>query len=81
MNKSGIEEARVAGRRLKTENFTFDLGYTSMLKRAIGTMNHIVDELDLDWIPVEKHWRLNERHYGELQGWNKKETALKYGEE
>lgn len=61
--------------------FTFDIAYTSMLKRAICTYNNIADELDLDWIPLHKHWRLNERHYGELQGWNKKETAKKYGEE
>lgn len=81
LNQKGIEEARAAGRRLKQENWQFDIAYTSMLKRAVVTFNHIADELDVDWIPLHKHWRLNERHYGELQGWNKKETALKYGEE
>ena len=75
LNEKGTEEARAAGRRLKAANYTFDVAYTSMPKRAIVTYNNISDEMDLDWITVHKHWRLNERHYGELQGWNKKETA------
>ena len=66
MNDQGIEEAKAAGRRLKDAGYTFDLGYTSMLKRSIVTFNYIVDEMDLDWIPVNKNWRLNERHYGNL---------------
>jgi len=66
LNDIGTEEARAAGRRLKEAGFTFDIGYTSMLKRAIVTFNHIADEMDLDWIPLQKHWRMNERHYGDL---------------
>jgi 2,3-bisphosphoglycerate-dependent phosphoglycerate mutase len=66
LNDQGIEEAKAAGRRLKDAGYTFDLGYTSMLKRSIVTFNYIVDEMDLDWIPVHKNWRLNERHYGNL---------------
>jgi 2,3-bisphosphoglycerate-dependent phosphoglycerate mutase len=81
LNEQGIEEAKAAGKRLKAAGYTFDMAYTSMLKRAIVTYNQIADEMDLDWIPNTKHWRLNERHYGELQGLNKKETAKKFGEE
>lgn len=81
LNDQGIEEARAAGRRLRQAGFEFDVAYTSMLKRAIMTNNMILDEMDLDWIPIQKHWRLNERHYGELQGLNKKDTARKYGDE
>lgn len=81
LNEVGEQEARDAGKRLKKAGFEFDVAYTSMLKRAIVTLNNINDELDLDWIPVHKHWRLNERHYGQLQGWNKKETAEQYGED
>jgi len=77
----GIAEAREAGRLLKAEGFTFDLAYTSVLKRAIRTLWTVQDELDLMWIPVVKDWRLNERHYGALQGLNKAETAKKYGDE
>ena len=81
LTDQGKEEARAAGKRLKAAGYNFDLAYTSMLKRAIVTYNCIADEMDLDWIPCHKHWRLNERHYGELQGLNKKETAKKYGED
>jgi 2,3-bisphosphoglycerate-dependent phosphoglycerate mutase len=65
---------------LKEKGFTFDIAFTSLLKRAIKTLYFVQDELDLHWIPVERHWRLNERHYGGLQGLNKSETAAKYGE-
>lgn len=79
MTDKGKEEAKAAGRRLKAAGYKFDVGYTSLLKRAISTYNNIVDEMDLDYINVHKHWRLNERHYGALEGLNKKETARKYG--
>lgn len=65
---------------LREKNFTFDIAYTSVLKRAIKTLFLVQDELDLHWIPVVRHWRLNERHYGGLQGLNKSETAAKHGE-
>ncbi len=77
----GREEARKAGELLKAEGFEFDVAYTSVLKRAIRTLAFILDELDRLWIPVHKSWRLNERHYGALQGLNKAETAQKYGDE
>jgi 2,3-bisphosphoglycerate-dependent phosphoglycerate mutase len=77
----GREEARKAGELLKEEGFKFDIAYTSLLKRAIHTLNIVLDELDLQWIPVEKSWRWNERHYGALQGLNKAETAEKFGNE
>jgi len=77
----GREEARKAGELLKAEGFTFDVAYTSVLARAIRTLNIILDELDLQWIPVNKDWRWNERHYGMLQGLNKAETAEKYGDD
>jgi 2,3-bisphosphoglycerate-dependent phosphoglycerate mutase len=77
----GVEEARDAGRVLKREGFRFDLAFTSVLKRAIRTLWIALDELDQMWLPEEKHWRLNERHYGALQGLNKAEMAAKYGEE
>jgi 2,3-bisphosphoglycerate-dependent phosphoglycerate mutase len=77
----GIEEARAAGCLLKQEGFRFDLAFTSVLKRAIRTLWISLDELDLMWIPVEKHWRLNERHYGARAGLNTAETAAKYGEQ
>ena len=76
----GREEARKAGELLKQEGFAFDVAFTSVLKRAIRTLWIALDELDLMWIPVEKSWRLNERHYGALQGLNKAETAEKFGE-
>jgi len=76
----GREEAREAGRLLKSAGYTFDVAFTSVLKRAIRTLWIALDELDLMWIPENKSWRLNERHYGELQGLNKAETAAKHGE-
>jgi 2,3-bisphosphoglycerate-dependent phosphoglycerate mutase len=75
----GREEARKAGELLKAEGFKFDIAFTSVLKRAIRTLWIVLDELDRMWIPVEKSWRLNERHYGALQGLNKAETAEKFG--
>src|SRR4051812_40294082 len=77
----GIEEAREAGRLLKREGFDFDFAFTSVLKRAIRTLNFALEEMDRLWIPVEKDWRLNERHYGALQGLDKAETAAKFGDE
>ncbi len=77
----GVAEARAAAKLLKQEGFGFDVAYTSVLKRAIRTLWLVQEELDLMWIPVHKHWRLNERHYGALQGLNKAETTQKYGEE
>jgi len=76
----GIAEAREAGRLMKEAGFTFDLAYTSVLKRAIKTLGIALDVMDQLWIPVTKHWRLNERHYGGLQGLDKAETAAKHGE-
>ncbi len=81
LTNEGVQEAIDAGKLLKGENFTFDIAFTSVLKRAIKTLNCVLEELDLHWIPVVKHWRLNERHYGDLQGLNKAETAEKIGEE
>jgi 2,3-bisphosphoglycerate-dependent phosphoglycerate mutase len=80
LSTQGVEEARSAGRLLKAEGYAFDLAYTSVLKRAIRTLNLALEELDLLWVPVAKDWRLNERHYGALQGLNKAETAAKFGE-
>jgi 2,3-bisphosphoglycerate-dependent phosphoglycerate mutase len=77
----GLDEARSAGRLLKAEGFEFDLCYTSVLRRAIRTLWTVLDEMDLMWLPVVHSWRLNERHYGALQGLNKAETAARYGEE
>jgi 2,3-bisphosphoglycerate-dependent phosphoglycerate mutase len=81
LTDQGRIEAAEAGRLLKAEGLTFDIAFTSVLKRAIRTCWIARDELDLLWIPVEKSWRLNERHYGALQGLNKAETAAKHGEE
>lgn len=81
LSEKGIVEAKRAGQALKDRGFKFDLAYTSKLKRAIRTLNFTLDALDLDWIPVHKDWRLNERHYGSLQGLNKSEMAAKHGEE
>ena len=81
LSEKGRTEAKAAGELLKAEGFEFDLAYTSVLKRAIRTLNIILDEMDLMWLPVIKNWRLNERHYGNLQGLNKSETAAKYGDE
>ena len=81
LTEKGMNEARQAGKILKEAGFTFDLCYTSVLKRAIRTLWLTLDEMDLMWLPVEHDWRLNERHYGALQGLNKAETAAKYGDE
>lgn len=81
LSELGIAEAKKAGLALKKEGFSFDRAYTSVLKRALRTCWLVLDEMDLLWIPVEKTWRLNERHYGALQGLNKAETAAKHGEE
>jgi 2,3-bisphosphoglycerate-dependent phosphoglycerate mutase len=81
LSDRGEEEAREAGRALRDEGFDFDIAFTSVLKRAIRTLNIVLEELDRQWIPVEKHWRLNERHYGALQGLDKAETAQREGEE
>lgn len=81
LSEKGIEEAHKAGKLLRAEGFQFACAYTSYLKRAIKTLNVILDEMDLDWIPVYKSWRLNEKHYGVLQGLNKAEMAEKYGDE
>ncbi|MEH7611330.1 2,3-diphosphoglycerate-dependent phosphoglycerate mutase [Gottfriedia acidiceleris] len=81
LTKSGLSEAREAGIILRKNGFSFDVAYTSVLKRAIRTLWIILNEIDMMWIPVYKTWRLNERHYGSLQGLNKSETAQKYGEE
>jgi 2,3-bisphosphoglycerate-dependent phosphoglycerate mutase len=80
LTAQGIAEAKEAGRLLKEGGFDFDIAYTSVLKRAIRTLWLVQDELDLMWIPVVRNWRLNERHYGALQGLNKAETAAKYGD-
>jgi 2,3-bisphosphoglycerate-dependent phosphoglycerate mutase len=81
LSEKGRQEAREAGVVLKADGFSFDIAYTSVLKRAIRTLWMTLDELDLMWIPVHRSWRLNERHYGALQGLNKSETAAKFGEE
>jgi 2,3-bisphosphoglycerate-dependent phosphoglycerate mutase len=81
LSAQGKVEAKKAGELLKAEGFTFDIAFTSVLKRAIRTLWMSLDELDLMWIPVEHSWRLNERHYGALQGLNKAQTAAKYGDE
>jgi 2,3-bisphosphoglycerate-dependent phosphoglycerate mutase len=80
LSERGREEAKAAGDLLKQGGYTFDIAFTSVLKRAIRTLWIALDDLDLLWIPVEKHWRLNERHYGALQGLNKAETAAKHGD-
>ena len=81
LSEKGHGEAAEGGRLLKAEGLDFDVCYTSYLKRAIHTLNHILCEMDREWLPVNKTWKLNERHYGALQGLNKSETAEKYGEE
>ena len=81
LSKKGLAEAKRAGEILREGGYTFDVAYTSVLKRAIRTLWIALDELDLMWIPVYRSWRLNERHYGALQGLNKKETAEEYGQE
>jgi 2,3-bisphosphoglycerate-dependent phosphoglycerate mutase len=81
LTERGIQEARIAGKTLLAENFNFDYVFTSVLKRAIRTMWIIMDEMDNMWLPVERAWQLNERHYGSLQGLNKAETTDKYGKD
>jgi len=81
LNEKGIGEAKASGKILKAEGYDFDIAYTSVLKRALRTLWLCLDEMDRLWIPVEKNWRLNERHYGALQGLNKAETAEKHGED
>jgi 2,3-bisphosphoglycerate-dependent phosphoglycerate mutase len=81
LSERGRQEAQEAGRLLKEGGYAFDIAFTSVLKRAIRTLWYSLDALDLMWIPVEKNWRLNERHYGELQGLNKAETAQKHGDD
>jgi 2,3-bisphosphoglycerate-dependent phosphoglycerate mutase len=80
LSDRGREEAKAAGRLLKSLGYTFDVAHVSMLKRAIRTLWYVLDELDLMWLPVHHSWRLNERHYGDLQGLDKAETAARYGE-
>ncbi len=80
LTATGVEQAKQAGLKLKAHGYDFDLGYTSVLKRAIHTMWHTLDSMDRSWLPVAHHWRLNERHYGGLQGLNKAETAQKFGD-
>jgi 2,3-bisphosphoglycerate-dependent phosphoglycerate mutase len=80
LSEKGVQEALDAGRTLKEEGYTFDVAFTSVLKRAIRTLWIVMDEMDLMWIPVHRHWRLNERHYGALQGLNKAEMAERHGE-
>ena len=81
LSDTGREEAAAGGKALRKEGFDFDICYTSRLKRAIHTLNIILDQLDRTWLPVVKSWKLNERHYGALQGLNKAETAAQYGDE
>jgi 2,3-bisphosphoglycerate-dependent phosphoglycerate mutase len=81
LSEKGRQEALEGGQVLKREGYAFDVAYTSVLKRAIRTLWTVLDEMDLMWIPVHRSWRLNERHYGALQGLNKSETAAKFGED
>ncbi len=81
LTEKGIEDAKNAGKLFKKEGLTFDVVYTSMLKRAIHTLWNVLDEMDLAWVPVYRSWRLNEKSYGDLQGLNKAETARKYGDD
>ena len=80
LTDTGVEQAKNAGRLLKAEGYDFDLAFTSMLKRATRTLWHALDEMDRTWLPVQHSWRLNERHYGGLQGLNKADMAKQYGE-
>ena len=81
LSEKGVAEAEKAGDALRDAGFAFGMAYTSYLKRAVKTLNCVLDRMNEDWIPVEKTWRLNEKHYGTLQGLNKSETAAKYGDE
>jgi len=80
LTETGVAQAREAGRLMRAEGLDFDVAYTSVLKRAVWTLWHALDELDRTWLPVVNDWRLNERHYGALQGLNKAETAARYGD-
>ena len=80
LTPTGVEQAKNAGRLLKAEGYEFDVAYTSVLKRAIRTLWHTLDEMDRTWLPVVHSWRLNERHYGALQGLNKTDMAKQYGD-
>lgn len=81
LSRQGVTEAIGAGQTLRKEGLVFGCAFTSYLKRAVKTLDAVLDQMDLDWIPVSKSWRLNEKHYGMLQGLNKRETAEKYGDE
>ena len=81
LSEKGLKEANEGGKTLKKEGYSFDIAFTSVLKRAIRTLWCVLDQMDLMWIPVIRDWRLNERHYGSLQGLNKSETAAKFGED
>ncbi len=81
LTPTGVSQALSAGQLLKAEGYEFDVAYTSVLKRAIHTLNHVLDAMDRSWLPVVKDWRLNERHYGGLQGLNKADMAKQYGDE
>lgn len=81
LSETGVEEGKAAGKTLSENGYDFDICYTSYLKRAIHTLNFALDSMDRSWLPVVKSWKLNERHYGNLQGLNKAETAEKYGDE
>ena len=81
LTETGVEQAKEAGRLLKAEGYDFDVAYTSVLKRATRTLWHVLDEMDRTWLPVVNNWRLNERHYGALQGLNKAEVAKQYGDD
>ena len=81
LTEKGIEEAKQAGRLMKEAGFEFDQAYSSVLKRAMRTLWLALEEMDRLWIPIQRNWRLNERHYGALQGLNKAETAAKYGDD
>ena len=80
LTPTGVSQAIAAGQLLKAEGYEFDVAYTSVLKRAIHTLNHVLDQMDRTWLPVVKDWRLNERHYGGLQGLNKADMAKQYGD-
>jgi 2,3-bisphosphoglycerate-dependent phosphoglycerate mutase len=81
LTEKGMQEAHTGGKALKEKGFTFDIAYTSVLRRAIKTLWIVLEEMGLEWIPVIRSWRLNERHYGALQGLNKAEMAVKFGED
>ena len=81
LTEAGVKEAYEAGKLLKAEGYRPELCFTSYLKRAVKTLNEILDAMDMDWLPVQKSWRLNEKSYGAIQGLNKAETAEKYGDE